>query len=46
LHESSCFVPYGELPPGQQHKDALFVTVVRAMAAALGLYCRAPGRSS
>lgn len=30
-----CFVPYTELPAAQQKKDALFVTTVRAMAAAL-----------
>lgn len=33
--EHPCFVPYAELPPGQQHKDALFIAAVRAMAEAL-----------
>lgn len=35
--EHPCFVPYVELPPEQQAKDFLFVGVVKAMAAALGL---------
>lgn len=30
-----CFVPYAQLPPEQQQKDHLFLTAVRAMAAAL-----------
>jgi hypothetical protein len=34
--EHPCFVPYGELPPEQKAKDLLFVTVVRAVAAARG----------
>lgn len=33
--EHPCFVPYALLPPAQRAKDALFVTVVRAMGAAL-----------
>lgn len=33
--EHPCFVPYAELPPEQRQKDLLFVTTVRAMAAAL-----------
>jgi hypothetical protein len=33
--EHPCFVPYNELPPEQRHKDTLFLTVVRAVAAAL-----------
>lgn len=32
-----CFMPYADLPPAQRAKDAVFVTVVRAMGAALGL---------
>ena len=35
--EHPCFVPYAELPPEQRAKDHLFVTVVRAMAGALGI---------
>jgi hypothetical protein len=35
--EHPCFVPYAELPPGQQHKDHLFLTTVCSMAKALGL---------
>lgn len=35
--EHPCFVPYGELPPEQRAKDHLYVTVVRAMAGALGI---------
>lgn len=35
--EHPCFVPYAELPPAQRHKDALFVTTVRAVAAALAV---------
>ena len=34
--EHPCFVPYDELPPEQKAKDAIFVTVVTAMAKALG----------
>lgn len=34
--EHPCFVPYAELPPAQQAKDALYVAVVRAMDHALG----------
>lgn len=30
-----CMVPYEDLPPQQQKKDKLFITVVRAMAEAL-----------
>lgn len=33
--EHPCFVPYAELPPAQQAKDAVYVAVVRAMAEAL-----------
>ena len=29
--EHPCFVPYGELPREQQVKDALFISVVRAL---------------
>lgn len=29
--EHPCFVPYGELPPEQQVKDAIFFGIVRAM---------------
>ena len=32
-----CFVPYADLPPEQKAKDALFVAVVSAVAAALGV---------
>lgn len=32
-----CMVPYEQLPPEQRGKDALFVCVARAMAAALGI---------
>lgn len=35
--EHPCFVPYTELPPEQKQKDDIFVGVVSAMAAALGL---------
>lgn len=28
--EHPCFVPYGELPPEQQTKDAIFFSIVRA----------------
>ena len=28
--EHPCFVPYGELPPEQQVKDAIFFAIVRA----------------
>lgn len=31
-----CMVPYDQLPPAQRVKDALFVAVACAMAAALG----------
>lgn len=34
--EHPCFVPYAELPPEQRAKDCVFVTVVRAVAHALG----------
>lgn len=30
--EHPCFVPYAELPPEQQAKDALFLNVVHALA--------------
>jgi len=33
--EHPCFVPYAELPPEQQAKDAVFLSVVRAVHAAL-----------
>lgn len=33
-----CFCPYKDLPPAQQKKDDLFVTTVRAMATALGIF--------
>ena len=32
-----CMVPYDELPLEQQAKDELFISTVKAMAAALGL---------
>lgn len=35
--EHPCFVPYGQLSPEQRMKDELYVSVVRAMAKALGL---------
>lgn len=35
--EHPCFVPYDELPPEQQKKDAIFVETVKTMAHALGL---------
>jgi hypothetical protein len=35
--EHPCFVPYGDLPAAQKAKDHIFVGVVRAMAAGLGL---------
>lgn len=34
--EHPCMVPYGELPPEQRAKDALFIAVVQAVARALG----------
>lgn len=34
--EHPCFVPYAELPPHQQAKDAIFGTVVRSTLLALG----------
>lgn len=34
--EHPCFVPYDELPPEQRAKDSIFVSVVRAVAEALG----------
>lgn len=37
-----CMVPYEELPPEQRAKDALYLTVVRAVAAALGWSPTAP----
>ena len=30
-----CMVPYADLPESQRRKDALYLAVVRAMAAAL-----------
>lgn len=33
--EHPCFVPYAELPPEQKAKDSVYVSVVRAVAAAL-----------
>lgn len=30
--EHPCFVPYGQLPPEQQAKDAIFFAIVRACA--------------
>jgi hypothetical protein len=36
LKTHPCFVPYSQLPPEQRIKDAVFVSVVRAVAAALG----------
>lgn len=33
-----CLVPYADLPYHQQHKDAVYVAVVRAMDAALPLH--------
>ena len=35
--EHPCFLPYAELPAEQKRKDALYLNVVRAMAAGLGL---------
>ncbi len=35
-----CIVPYDELPPEQKAKDEIFVTVVLAMATALGFFRR------
>jgi hypothetical protein len=32
-----CMVPYEALPPTQRTKDALYLTTVRSMAAALGV---------
>lgn len=32
LKQHPCYVPYRELPPGQQLKDALFFAVVKALA--------------
>jgi RyR domain len=40
--EHPCFVPYAELPPVQQKKDAIFTGVVRAMAVALGMPVATP----
>jgi len=34
--EHPCFVPYEQLPPEQQGKDALFVSTVLAMMGAFG----------
>lgn len=34
--EHPCFVPYEQLPPEQKAKDDVFVTVVTAIAKALG----------
>ena len=34
--EHPCFVPYDDLPPAQRVKDAIFITVVRAVGDALG----------
>ena len=33
--EHPCFVPYTDLPQAQRRKDSIFVTVVRAVGAAL-----------
>jgi len=33
--EHPCFLPYVELPPAQRAKDAIFVSVVQAVAKAL-----------
>lgn len=33
--EHPCMVPYADLPPAQRAKDALYIAVVRATAAAL-----------
>lgn len=41
--EHPCMVPYDDLPEAQRRKDALFVSVVRAMAHALGAYVPAMG---
>lgn len=35
--EHPCFVPYADLPPAQQKKDAIFTGTVRTMALAVGL---------
>lgn len=37
LKEHPCMVPYADLPEDQQLKDFLYLTTVRAMAAAVGL---------
>lgn len=34
--EHPCFVPYADLPESQRAKDDVFISVVRAVAAALG----------
>ena len=34
--EHPCFVPYADLPPEQQAKDAIFTTVVRVVLDAFG----------
>ena len=36
--EHPCFVPYDELPDAQKAKDAIFITVVRAVGTPLGLF--------
>ena len=35
--EHPCFVPYASLPSEQKQKDHVYVSVVKAMATALGL---------
>ena len=36
--EHPCFVPYDALPAAQKEKDAIFVTVVRAVGTPLRLF--------
>jgi len=36
--EHPCLLPYDQLPPAQQAKDAIFVATVSAIASALGPY--------
>ena len=36
--EHPCFVPYDELPEAQKAKDAIFITVVRAVGTPLELF--------
>lgn len=38
MKEHPCFVPYDELPDAQKAKDAIYVAVVRAVGAPLGLF--------